>query len=300
MGIFKFFRSNKDKMLNEGVDAMNSFHFLAAIQNFTRVIELDPNNEEAHWNLALCYTSVNNYLASVRHYKEYMRLNPQCSDEDFGEYINLLEKAASLNSAQAEQLLNEYFQKDDENSKKAIIDTKTILFDQLLETTDHLLFSKGFLEGKTVQKFGDAMSAKIPIRFYGIKGFQNMDPKDAFGFALAFASSGYAVAKASMQLLGKSLYLATLSEDIIQRFHIVPTTEGIPISYDVSLMKNGNPIHWKLVKRVLNSCIESNLPKLFARYPWTRIIVKTINDRIVKEFVFIGYYVGLWENITER
>ena len=300
MGIFNLFRPDKDKIYDKGVDALKRGDISAAIQHFSRVVNIDPTDAPAHYNLAVSYVSAKNYTAGVHHFKEYTQLDPDGADEDLREYINVLEKVASAEKTQAEQILRAYVTKQEQASSEVSVASKKIRFESLLKTADDLLFTKGFFENKTVQKFAKAMSAKIPLRFYGVKGLQNMNPRDAFGFATAFTSTGYAVAKASIKLLGHSVYLAALPEDVVRRFRVVQHEEEIPISYDMPLMKNGNPIPRKLVHRVLEACIESNLSNFFSRFPWTRSSAEAIKEHLVKEFVFVGYYIGLYENIVER
>lgn len=300
MRLLDLFRRDKDAIYDKGVDALKRGDVSAAIQHFSTVVKLDPSDAPAHYNLAVSYVGAKQYAAGVRHFREYMRLESSMVDENLPEYVEVLNRAASGDIIKAEQILRDYVRKQEQASSQATVAGTTIRVDDLLRAADELLFTKGFSEGPTVQKFGKAMSAKIPLRFYGVKGLQDIDPQDAFGFAIALTATGYAVARASKSLLGHSAYVAALPAEVVRKLRSGQHEEGIPIGYNIDVLQAGNPIPWNIINRVLQSCIDSNLINLLNRLPRARKSAEAIKEHLVKEFVLVGYYIGLWENAGER
>lgn len=300
MGFLDLFRRDKDAIYDKGIYALKRGDVATSIKRFTEVVKLDPSDAPAHYNLALSYVAAKNYAAAVRHFREYIRIDPGGVDKDLREYVDVLDRAASVDIAHADQILRDYVRKQEQASLQATVLGKMIRVDDLLKATDSLLFEKGFSEGPIMEKFAKAMSAKIPLRFYGVKALQNINPQDAFGFAIAFTATGYAVAKVSKSLLGHSAYVATLPTEVVQKLRSEQHGEGIPIAYDTDVLRAGNPIPWQLIDRVIESCIESGLMKLLDRLPWAKSSAEAIKESLVKEFVLVGYYIGLWENVTER
>ena len=298
MGFLDMFRPNKDAIYDKGVDALKRGDAPAAIKYFSKVVNLDPSDAPAHYHLATSYVAVKDYASAASHFREYIRLDP--SGADLREYVDVLEKAALVDITEGEQILRDYLREQEQASSQATVAGKTVHADELLKTADKLLFTEGFSRRPVVRKFSKAMSAKIPLRFYGVKEFQRISPQDAFGFAIAFATSGYAVAKASKSLLGDSTYLAVLPTEVVQKLRSARYEEGIPIGYDKDLLRLANPIPWTLIDRVLGECIEINLANILKKLSWARSIAEATKEYLVKEFVLVGYYIGLWENVMEQ
>jgi hypothetical protein len=229
-----------------------------------------------------------------------MTLDAAGADVDLPEYVGVLEKAGHVATAQAEEIIEQYRSKVERASRDARMGDIQITLEMLLKEADGLLYSDKFLRNEPVASFAKAMSAKIPLRFYAVKPLQGMDPRDAFGFATAFAASGYAVAKASLRLLGEKTYLTTLSQEVVQELTRDRAERGFPISYKEPTVRTGNPIPWRLVKRALDECIEGNLAKFLEKLTPARTVPETVRDYLVKEFVYTGYYIGLCENVRAQ
>lgn len=285
-----------DKTFDEGVDALQRGQFSRAARSFTRVIELDPTDAQAHYNLAVCYVETKEYSLGAKHFKKYACLDHEGADRYLKEYINVLERAASLDPSQAYAIVTRYHEEWERSSREANVAGRKVTLDDLLKAADELLFSTDFAESGLTDRFGKAMSAKIPLRFYGIKGLDDLDPRDAFGFGVGFCCAGYAIAKASLGLLGRSCYFASLTQEAASQLCTSHEGDGIPITYHAALMKTGNPIPWPLVRRALDSCMESTFANFMQKLPWLRDRGTVIRNHLVREFVLTGYYVGLWEN----
>ena len=64
-----------------------------AIKAYSKSVEINPNNSEAHYNLGLLYEKVKNKPEeAVVHYKKYLKIQPQAKDkEEVMEWIKKLE-----------------------------------------------------------------------------------------------------------------------------------------------------------------------------------------------------------------
>jgi tetratricopeptide (TPR) repeat protein len=301
MDIRKLFRPDKDKIYDKGVDALKRGNFAGALSHFTRVVQLDQRDAPAWHNLAFCCESVKDYRQAADYYRRYIALDPAGSDPDLPEFIEVLERAARVDSARAEEIIREYRSKLEQTSRETSVGSVQITLDMILKAADGLLFSDEFRRSETVESFGKAMSAKIPLRFYGVKFLENMDPRDAFGFGTAFTAAGYAIARASVELVGRKVYQASVSPEILQELRRALGEKGIPISYNPSVIKRGNAISWQLMKRALDECIESNLAAFLKSLASARAAPQVVREHLVKEFVYTGYYIGLCENTrTEK
>ncbi|HXJ94945.1 MAG TPA: tetratricopeptide repeat protein [Terriglobia bacterium] len=285
---------DKDEIYNRGIEALKGGDIPGAIKLFSKVISLNPSDAHAQYNLAYCLGLQKNYAESARRYREFSRLGPDEADDDLREYITVLERAASAEKGRAEEIVNSYLAHSEQLSSEVYIAGTRIRFDTLLTAADDFLFSGEFSDATIRDEMATAMSAKIPLRFYAVKPLQSIDPRDAFGFAIAFASAGYSVAKASLKLLGEGAYHAALPKDIS------PKIQFSKQFYEMGLMKRGNPIPWKLVRRVLDACIESNLKNFLEKMPVAAHSAEAIRKHLVEEFVLTGYYLGLRENATAQ
>jgi regulator of sirC expression with transglutaminase-like and TPR domain len=53
-----------------------------AVDIFRRALELDPSLADAHKNLGIAYSALENSAAAIRHYQRYLRMRPNAPDAE--------------------------------------------------------------------------------------------------------------------------------------------------------------------------------------------------------------------------
>lgn len=66
---------------NQGVQAFNAGDFAKAIESFQSAIKEDPNDADAHRELAKCYSSTGKYSKAVEELKTYLKMKPNAEDK---------------------------------------------------------------------------------------------------------------------------------------------------------------------------------------------------------------------------
>ncbi|OLC54958.1 MAG: hypothetical protein AUH92_03190 [Acidobacteria bacterium 13_1_40CM_4_69_4] len=65
---------------NIGVHAWNENRDKDAVQAFQKALEIDPTNATAHREIARALTRMQDFEGAVKHYQEYLKLNPKAAD----------------------------------------------------------------------------------------------------------------------------------------------------------------------------------------------------------------------------
>lgn len=78
---------------NLGVSYAREKNYEMAIDEYERVISLNPNDADAHYNLAIIYDEYRkNPKRAIQHYRKYLELRPQADDiDEVKDWINRLE-----------------------------------------------------------------------------------------------------------------------------------------------------------------------------------------------------------------
>ena len=288
------------EIYNRGVNALEKNRIPEAIQCFSRIVQLVPSYAPVHSLLAMAYAKSGRYADAAHRFREYKRLETDKTDEDFADYVDVLEQASNLDVPAANELIESYMQREEKSSSHATIAGRTILIDELLDVADELIFSRKFSADSTVRKFVGAMKEEIPARFYDQMGLTRLGLPQALGFAYAFTATGYAIAKASKRLLGHSSYMEHLPDEMVERLQSQEYQEMAPTEYNMYAMRTGNPISWNMVRRAIDTLIEARLKNFLDKAPWAKSKSEMIREHLVKEFILRGYYMGLWENAGKQ
>jgi hypothetical protein len=240
------------------------------------------------------------YEGALKYFLEFQKVAPpEENNEHLRSLLRTLEQALSVNRKKADKIVHTFLEDNWRRRNEATVGEKKVTSRDLANKVNELLLSTTFRESQTVKRFSSAMSGKIPLCFYSIEGLENIDPKDAFHFGLGFIAGGYAVAKASKQLLAPETYGAHLSQSVIRRLVLYPPDRGIPATYDDELIRISNPIPWRMITALLDTCVDAHLDSFMSKMGWTKADPEVIRVRLVREFVYIGYFAGVRENALE-
>jgi tetratricopeptide (TPR) repeat protein len=121
MGFIDLFRLDKDAIYDKGIDAFKRGDIAAAIKYFTKVVKLDASDAPAHYNLALSYVAIKHYGTAVSHFRQYMRLDPIRVNKDLREYVDILDRAASVDTTKADEILRDYVRKQGQASSQVTV-----------------------------------------------------------------------------------------------------------------------------------------------------------------------------------
>jgi hypothetical protein len=122
-------------------------------------------------------------------------------------------------------------------------------------------------------------SAKIPLRVYSMPELQNLDPSDVFSFCNAFIRYGAAVAIVLFEILEQRDI--EIKSPPYSRSHI-----------ESELIKRC-PCSWLFIKSVLDIVIDTQAENFILKKPWVENSIDLIKERIIKEFVYEGFSIGL-------
>lgn len=70
------------KSYNKGVDALNAGKPKEAAALFAKAIEEDPNDAEAHRELATCKAQLGDFAGTIKHLEIYLKMKPDASDAE--------------------------------------------------------------------------------------------------------------------------------------------------------------------------------------------------------------------------
>lgn len=301
MGIWDRIFGSKNATFNRGVDAYKRGDFEEAAKFFSKVVKIDPKDYGALYSLAHSYLMLADYEKSARYFKEFQRVAPVEEDtEQFRALLSVVEHAPLMSQEKADSKIRTFLNEDYRRRNEVTIGGRRLTSADVIRKVNALLSSEDFRRSKTVRRFSSAMSGKIPLHFYRITGLEHVTAEDAFAFGLGFISGGYAVAKASKEMVAPDHYGSYLAQEITRRLTQYPPEKGIPVSYDENLMKIANPIPWEMVSAVLNLCIETNLNVFLAKIGGSKANPEVVRKHLVRELVYTGYFIGVRENAIEH
>ena len=300
MGILDKLFKNKDLWFDNAVEAYQRRDFEEAARLFLRVVKTDPADYGAIHSLAYSYLMLKDYEGAIKYFLQFQRIAPAEEDnEHLRSLLGTLEEALSVNRKKADRIVHTFLEDNWRRRNEATVGGKKVTSRDLVNKVNELLLSNAFRQSQTVRRFSSAMSGKIPLCFYSIEGLENIDVEDAFHFGLGFIAGGYAIAKASKRLLTEETYGAQLPQGVLRRLVLYPPDKGIPVTYDEDLIKVSNPIPWRLVGTLLDTCVNAHLDSFMSKMGWTKAHPEEVRTRLVREFVYIGYFAGLRENALE-
>lgn len=292
---------SKNGTFNKGVDAYKQGDFQEAAKFFSKVVKIDPKDYGAFYSLAYSYLMLKDYRKAAMYFKEFQKVAPAEEDsEHFRDLLRVVEQASSVKQEKADKMIRGFLSEDFRKRNEATVGGRKVTSADLVRKVNELLSSEDFRQCQTVKRFSSAMSGKIPLRFYGIRGLENINAEDAFAFGLGFVSGGYAVAKASKEMVASDSYSSYLSQEVVRKLVQYPPEKGIPISYDENLMRVSNPIPWEIVSTVLSLCIETNLSAFLTKTRSARVNRGVVRKHLVRELVYTGYFIGVRENTIEQ
>lgn len=84
------------KYNNQGVQAYQSSNLIKAKKLYLKAIRLDPNYQEAHYNLAVVYLVLHDFSQAITHFEASLKLNPHHQDSRQGLTQALLLRSKTL------------------------------------------------------------------------------------------------------------------------------------------------------------------------------------------------------------
>lgn len=289
-------KTNQEKLnvlFRKGYAEIEKHKYENAVVIYQRILEIDPDDAATHFNLYKLFYDLKKYSKSLDHYVNYLRVNPKARDDDSMEMVDVLKEAAMVPEEQAKNIIEGYEQKNKAETLKATVCGNEVQYEQVLKLADEYLFSAELRNEVVFREFSKTFATKVPMRFYSIKDI-NIGVDDVFGFAFAFVAGGYAVAKASQKIMGEQKYKESLSEGVIKE---LASENEVPINYRIELVKKGNPIPWKMIRYLLEIIIDKNTKHIFSKINLNPSQKETVSEHIVRELVYTGYYIGIWQNV---
>lgn len=101
----KLLGAEKDTHFNLGVNFAEKGESDKAIEEFRKILDIDPFDKDAHFNLAVIYSKKEDYKLAIREYEEVLRLDPR----DKETYYNLA--LIYYNNLHDEDKATEYYDK---------------------------------------------------------------------------------------------------------------------------------------------------------------------------------------------
>ena len=307
MNFLKKLFIDKNELFDKSIDAHRKGDIKKAIELLLKVIDLDNKDFEAKYYLAINYVLKKDYKSAIFYFYKFKDLiindieKPKVKrlyTESTINFFKTVEKAANLNQEDAQKLIDNFIEEDYKKSNEAIIAGKIITSSKLLKRAGKIFQSQQFKNCKTVENFQNELnissigkvSALSPIGTY-------MDMLDAPHYAAIYASFGYAIAKASIDLLTSSVYKENLDKKILDK---IKNPNG---EIEDDLIKYTNPIPWELISNVLNDSGEKLLKLFLEDIKWGDISLSNSNYikiYFIDDYVFRGYRKGIIEFITSE
>ncbi len=289
----RFIGRNKDALFNRGVTAAEHEDYEGAAKLFKKVCEMDETDGEAFHCLGMCCVEMGEYKRAAECLSRYFELCPDEVYSELRELASTIEKAITLDTAAGRSLVREFLKTQEERASIVEMGGRKMSVEDLLKMTDGLCFDDSLrTELSEIKELRSKLSGKTAMRFYSIKGF-SPSLQDSHGFADAFFLTGYAVARASIKLVGRDSYLEQVSECTLKEL----TVDGIVLRpLRKSLLSDANPLPWSMVSSVLEYCVEVNTHNIVKRFPNLLRYRLTVQEHLVREFLYLGYSLGLMIN----
>lgn len=106
--------ADKDYVYDLGLRALKGGDVERAIKEFSRVVRLDPTDASAHCMLAGSLVCAEEYVAAWEYFREFIRLKSEPASRAELDYLEAIERAASMDKAEAGELVRDYVKKANE------------------------------------------------------------------------------------------------------------------------------------------------------------------------------------------